>query len=155
MLVNDEIDPPSDGGPGCGSEWFRYLRASFILQFVNHGFSVPAGMIPADVIEIAYRIHQGQVIPDEFTLEQNFPNPFNPATHIRFSLAEGTDVRLEIYNILGEKVVTILDDYLDAGQHLIEWDGTNSTSQPVPSGIYFYRLATDSFSESKKMLLVK
>ena len=155
MLVNDEIDPPNDGGPGCGQQFFRYLRADFILTLINLGLKVPAGMIPADVIEIAYKLHVGETMPAEFALQQNYPNPFNPLTDIRFSLPEPARVRLDVYDILGRNVATLIDESLEAGEHIVQWDGRNVGGRDVASGIYFYRIVTKDFVETKKMVLIR
>jgi hypothetical protein len=94
-------------------------------------------------------------VPLDWSLSQNYPNPFNPSTTIRFSLPSSGYVTLDVYNILGQKVRTLVDENLTAGYKQIFWDGTNQQGQPVSSGIYFYRLKTDSFSETKKMVLMK
>ncbi len=91
-------------------------------------------------------------LPEEFALHQNCPNPFNPITIISFDLPEAANVKLEIFNILGQKVENLVDDYLDAGKYNITWD---SRSSDVPSGVYFYVIQAGKFSESKKMLLLK
>jgi hypothetical protein len=151
MLVNDEIDPPDDNGPGHGSPWCRYIRASFVLGFVNLGITVPVGMIPEDVIQIAYRIHSNEeIVPDEFALNQNYPNPFNPVTEISFNLPHSTDVKLEIFNIMGQKITTLIDKGLEAGSHKITWDGSN-----VASGVYFYRIQAGELNATRKMVLLK
>lgn len=89
-------------------------------------------------------------IPSEYSLEQNYPNPFNPITTIEFSIPEKSFVNLEVFNALGEKVTTLASKELSAGSYKYEWDGSN-----LPSGIYLYRLKTQSFSESRKMMLIK
>lgn len=94
-------------------------------------------------------------LPKEFRLNQNFPNPFNPTTEICFSLPSATDVTLDIYNISGRKVATLVDGYLQAGEHSVTWNGRFSDGMQVASGVYFYRIETDQFSDSKKMLLLK
>jgi hypothetical protein len=98
---------------------------------------------------------QGSVIPDKFELEQNYPNPFNPVTQISFSLPKSANVKLEIYNLLGQKVVTLYEGQLQAGNHQILWDGKNFKGELVSSGIYFYRLQAGDFMNIKKMILVK
>lgn len=150
LLVNDEIDPPDDGGPGYGSVWFRYIRASFILVKCNFGLKVPASIIPDDVIEIAYKLHNEGNLPEGFALHQNYPNPFNPVTEISFSLPEASIVKLEVLNMLGQKVATLTDSFLEAGEHNVGWDASD-----VASGVYFYRLSSGDFTESKKMILLK
>jgi hypothetical protein len=94
-------------------------------------------------------------IPDKFTLSQNYPNPFNPTTKIKFDIpAVGTgrdlSVQLRIYDILGREVSTLVNEQLKPGTYEVEWDGSN-----YPSGVYFYKLITDSFSEAKRMVLIK
>ncbi|CUT08818.1 Por secretion system C-terminal sorting domain-containing protein [Candidatus Kryptonium thompsonii] len=93
---------------------------------------------------------KGEIIPREFSLYQNYPNPFIPATVIEFDIAEVTDVRLEVYDVLGRKVKTILDERLEVGRYRVRFDGGD-----LVSGVYFYRLITDKFSSVKKMVLVK
>lgn len=86
---------------------------------------------------------------------RNYPNPFNPETTISFDLPEESDVRLEIYNIKGQKVKTLQSERLDAGNHSVIWNGTNSNSKQVASGVYFYRLTTGKKKLTKKMILMK
>ena len=90
------------------------------------------------------------VLPKQFALEQNRPNPFNPITEIRFSLPEACDVRLEIFNIMGQRVNTLVNKRLEAGHHSYSWDASN-----YASGIYFTRLRAGTFVDSKKMILLK
>lgn len=94
-------------------------------------------------------------IPDHFQLSQNYPNPFNPSTTIRFSLATAERVQLDIYNILGQHVTTLVEGNLGAGEHLIEWDATDGTGRSVATGVYLYRLSTDRQTQTKKMLFLK
>ncbi|MEW6413515.1 MAG: FlgD immunoglobulin-like domain containing protein [Candidatus Zixiibacteriota bacterium] len=95
-------------------------------------------------------------LPDKFNLRQNYPNPFNPATTIVFELPHGCEVSLEIHNILGQKVRTLLSrTRLAAGSHSMEWDGTDGAGQEVASGIYFYTLKTEENTAHRKMLLVR
>lgn len=94
-------------------------------------------------------------LPGHFALSQNYPNPFNPTTTISFSLPHQSRVRLSVYNILGQKVVTLIDDTKPAGTYSVDWIGTNSEGRPVASGVYFYRLETGTFTESRKMLLLR
>ncbi|MBD3217581.1 MAG: T9SS type A sorting domain-containing protein [candidate division Zixibacteria bacterium] len=91
-------------------------------------------------------------LPKKFQLCQNRPNPFNPITVINFDLPEACQVRLEVFNLLGQRVESLVDDYLDAGNHSITWDTRQSN---VSSGIYFYRIEAGKNIESKKMLLLK
>jgi hypothetical protein len=89
-------------------------------------------------------------LPSEFALHQNYPNPFNPMTEISFSLPNASDVKLEIYNTMGQRVATLVDDRLPAGTHSVTWDASSKAS-----GIYFYRLMAGDFAATRKMLLLK
>ena len=90
-----------------------------------------------------------------FELSQNHPNPFNLETRINFSLLQAGNVRLTVYNTLGQKVNTLVDDHKTAGEYSVRWDGTNSSGQELSSGMYFYKLEMGSQELSKKMFLMK
>lgn len=94
-------------------------------------------------------------LPRAYTLNQNFPNPFNPSTRIRFALPKEGKVTLEVYSILGSKVATLVDEFLSAGTKEAVWNGTDDAGQTQASGIYFYRLKAGDFTDVKKMLLTK
>jgi len=99
----------------------------------------------------------GQETPGtRYSLSQNYPNPFNPTTVIRFTVRERTPVRLHIYNVVGQRVRTLVDDVRTPGVvHTIEWNGRNNSGQSVASGVYFYRLVTTDFTQTRKMVLLK
>ena len=99
--------------------------------------------------------HDPNSIPDAHTLKQNYPNPFNPATSIEFSLSAAADVKLVIYNTLGEEVRQLVNESKAAGSYTISWDGKDNRNQPLPSGIYFYRFDANRVHDVKKMLLVR
>jgi hypothetical protein len=94
-------------------------------------------------------------LPTTYLLHQNSPNPFNPSTSIAFELPDAEHVKLAVYNILGQKVITLVDEYLGQGSHSVRWDGGDSRGNSVSSGIYFYRLQTDKFIDTKRMVLLK
>jgi hypothetical protein len=93
--------------------------------------------------------------PSSFTLSQNYPNPFNASTEINFSLARTGDVRLTVYNLLGQEVKTLVDGRILAGEHRVTWDGTDNQGALCATGVYLYRLQIEDRSESRKMLLLK
>jgi hypothetical protein len=93
--------------------------------------------------------------PKTFELKQNYPNPFNLSTTIAFDLPRHSHAKLMVYNLLGERVATILDRDLPAGSHRVTWNGVNSQNQTAASGIYFYRLNAGEYSQTRKMVLVK
>jgi len=94
-------------------------------------------------------------VPEELTLSNNYPNPFNPLTTIRFGLPKDRKVTLTIYSPTGERVATLVDGRLSAGYHQVQWDGTNASGTPVASGVYVYELKTGQQRLVKKMLLVR
>lgn len=96
-----------------------------------------------------------EYIPQEFELKQNYPNPFNPCTVISWQLAVGSHVELAIYNLLGQRVRTLVNTIWPAGSHKVEWDGKDNAGKELASGIYIYRLQTAEFISSRKMLLLR
>jgi hypothetical protein len=89
-------------------------------------------------------------IPSSYSLGQNYPNPFNPITNVKFSIVKSGDVRIVVYDLQGREVQTLVNERLNAGTYEVKFDGSMLTS-----GVYFYRLTTGGFSETKKMLLIK
>ncbi|MGE5500272.1 MAG: T9SS type A sorting domain-containing protein [Syntrophothermus sp.] len=94
-------------------------------------------------------------LPGEYQLDQNYPNPFNPATLIKFSLPETANIKLKIYNIDGREVRTLLDETEQAGTRIVNWDGKNNNGQDVSSGIYVYRIESEKFTQSRRMIKIK
>ncbi len=95
-------------------------------------------------------------IPAHFGLAQNYPNPFNPSTTIRYQLPVSGSVRLEIFNVAGHRIRTLLDSATkEAGVHAVEWDGTNDQGIQTGSGLYIYRIRVGGFQEVKRMMLIK
>jgi subtilisin family serine protease len=104
-------------------------------------------------VEETYMI-SGEV-PSGYALSQNHPNPFNPSTTISYSLPEAGQVELTIYNVRGQLVRSLVNQALPAGQHGVQWDGCDNRGQRATSGIYFYRLTVNSWSQAKKMMLIR
>jgi len=94
-------------------------------------------------------------LPRQFALHDNYPNPFNPETRIRFEVGKQENVQLIIYDMLGRKVRTLVNDNYDPGMYVINWDGMNDSRQPVSSGPYLYRIKAGEFIDHKKMILVR
>ena len=89
-------------------------------------------------------------VPAEYKLEQNYPNPFNPPTTIRYVLPVRSHVTISVYNTLGQKVATLVDEGEDAGNHEVRFDGTG-----LASGVYFYRIHAGDFLQARKLLLIR
>jgi hypothetical protein len=94
-------------------------------------------------------------VPKSYGLSQNYPNPYNLQTQIAYQLPQPGKVLLKIYNIRGELVRTLVNEYKPAGYHSVTWDGRNGDGVAVSSGIYFYKLSSGSFSATRKMVMLK
>jgi len=134
--------------------------AKDIADCINNGIVVTPGIIPLSTPNMAYKGGEDQMtqipsLPKEFSLEQNFPNPFNPDCEIGYSLPGDVQVNLSVYNMLGQKVKILVDEYQAAGQKTVHWDGTDEEGNKVSSGVYFYRIRAGDYTEAKKMILMK
>jgi hypothetical protein len=94
-------------------------------------------------------------IPNKFALSQNYPNPFNPTTTINFEIAKEAKVNVQIYDLLGNKVITLVNTNKLAGAYNVMWNGLNNAGEIMPTGTYFYRITAGSFTQTKKMVLMK
>jgi chitinase len=142
---------------------FEYARSKqiggLIIWELGGGYrsDMPEGQKDLLLQAIKNALHNGITgtegtgeLPEQFTLGQNYPNPFNPTTTIEFSLPNSAQVELNIYNVIGEKVATLVDQNLSAGLHNVSWDASN-----MPSGVYLYRLSAGKNVMVKKMVLSK
>jgi hypothetical protein len=127
--------------------WTAVSAAQHVLVLTGSGINADyIQLVRKDVISSV----EGKDVPLGYALAQNYPNPFNPATTIDFALGKASNVKLTIYNLLGQKVATLIDAPLGAGPHSVRFTATN-----LSTGVYFYRLEAGSFKENKKMLLLK
>ena len=94
-------------------------------------------------------------LPDKFTLHQNYPNPFNPTTTIGFEIPIPSQVSLKIYNLMGQEVRTLTHDWFPMGSHRLVWNGKDQQGIPVSAGVYIYRLQSQDFQKTRKMVLLK
>ncbi|MGD1046431.1 MAG: putative Ig domain-containing protein [Bacteroidota bacterium] len=109
-----------------------------------------------NIISVLTGVDEGENrIPKDFNLDQNYPNPFNPTTVIGYQLSINSNVKLTIYNLLGENIKTLQKGFQNAGEHSVTWDGMDDKSTPVSSGMYFYRLEAGNSALQKKMLLLR
>ncbi len=97
------------------------------------------------------------VLPKLFAMGQNYPNPFNPSTTVAFDIPEGKEVnvRLNVYNMRGQLIRTLVNEVKSEGSYQIQWDGADNYGRRVSSGVYFYRITTGEFSQTRKMVLLK
>jgi len=134
--------------------------AGRIADCINLGDPVPEGWVDPSTPRIDYLGtlsggDESRTIPDQFSLGQNCPNPFNPSTQIAYNLAAPADVRLVVYNLLGQPVRILVDDIQPAGAYTVTWNGADDAGRPAASGVYQYRLTAGDLSAAKKMLLIK
>lgn len=94
-------------------------------------------------------------VPYSYSLDQNYPNPFNPVTVFSYSVARKTHVNIAVFNILGQTVATLVDEDVEAGPHKVVWEGIDDNGNPAASGIYFYKMYTGSYVETRKMVLMR
>ena len=95
------------------------------------------------------------MIPQKFELQQNYPNPFNSSTKIRFGLPKRAAVKITIYDLLGRIVITLIEQTLSKGWHVVNWNGENTYGKQVAAGLYFYKFETKQFSAIRKMIYNK
>ncbi len=143
----------------CFDSAFSPPVASWVFSDMD-GNSFPPAIAPAVCFPVASQNPNAAdgynpSIPYAFSLAQNRPNPFNPTTVIEFSLARTTHVDISIYNILGQEVVTLVRGEMGAGPHQVRWDGSDANGDEVASGIYLYRIDTESFVATRKMALMR
>lgn len=98
---------------------------------------------------------KNNIVPENFHLKQNYPNPFNPSTKIEFGIPKYSTVSLKIFNTAGQLVKTLINTNLQAGEYSIQWNGKDESGITVSSGIYFYSLSADDYSETKRLVLLK
>ena len=113
-----------------------------------------------ELVNSAYRgfplqVEAKDVLPRVAALYENYPNPFNPSTEIRFDIPTARDVQLRVYNQLGQTVRTLVDRQMKAGSYRVSWDGATEQGAKVASGVYFYSLKAGDFKQIRKMTLVK
>lgn len=106
-------------------------------------------------VERLTSIRNEGIVPTSFGLEQNYPNPFNASTRISFSLLESCHVNLDVFDMTGRKVATLENGHFEAGNYSVVWNGKTDSGALLSSGIYFYKLRTDSFVDTKRMLMLK
>jgi len=116
---------------------------------------------PVDSIIISFRsdfglvAEQDRMIANDFELQQNYPNPFNPSTKLNYQLPERSFVTLKVYDILGNEVATLVNEEKPAGSYEVDFTVRQNSILSLSSGIYFYQLKTDSYINTKKMIIIK
>ncbi|MCH7691735.1 MAG: T9SS type A sorting domain-containing protein [candidate division Zixibacteria bacterium] len=157
-----DVSSPKQWNSGQSSD----IDFEFVLQFTSGDgpgpfpyrcLVHPTLMIDTIFVTVATDVNDDlpQELPDRYSISQNYPNPFNLSTTIRYTLPTRSKVTISIYNIMGQKVNTIVDGTKSAGSYTAYWNGTDKAGKVVSSGVYFYRLHAEDFVETKRMLLLK
>jgi hypothetical protein len=155
-VLRIDLSTDIDGQPEVST------RANIVGVLSQYDYSTPLNgfyeFMPrfySDFTWLSTGVGEDVTIPNDYALSQNYPNPFNPSTMISFNLKNKAHVSLSIYNIMGAKVNTLVNQELEPGAHSVRWDGVNGAGEKVSSGIYFYKLDTNEFSATKRMVLLK
>ncbi|MBN2461897.1 MAG: T9SS type A sorting domain-containing protein, partial [Candidatus Cloacimonetes bacterium] len=136
------------------SAYSGYVRLRFI--FGSDAYVTGEGWYIDDIVIGSYTGNNNEtIVPQTYNLFQNYPNPFNPVTVISFSIPETAVTEIDIYNIRGQKVKSLLYDTLTAGEYSIDWNGSDDSGNRVSSGIYLYRLRSGIYQSTRKMILMK
>jgi hypothetical protein len=128
-------------------EWFVTPEGTYSTSVVSNFNYIYRSPTDAD--------DRDQPVPHRYALNGNYPNPFNPRTTIRYSLASRSAVRLDIFNILGQSVKTLVDEVQSAGEHSVVWEGNHESGAAAAAGVYFYRLQAGDYRTTRKMILLK
>ena len=144
-----------NGGSALSSEdlrMFGTLGQAIVGVTSNSSNSNKVGFwyLPIDLITSVEQLQRSDNLPKEFRLQQNYPNPFNPSTTIRFAIPQRSDVTLKLYDILGRKVATLVDERLKTGEYNVVFDAS-----ALASGVYVYRIQAGEFVRSMKLMLLK
>lgn len=166
-IFERDVADPLPGGPGIA---FDAVDNAYLTDFGNdsvyvyspthqrlHAYAVGDGPLSIAIYEPGGNsiAPEDRTVAQQFLLYPNFPNPFNPETTIRFDLRRSLPVRLEVYNLAGQRIRTLVNGRLSAGLHAVQWDGHNDAGIPAPSGIYFYRLQAGSEWRARPMHLIR
>ncbi len=170
FIMNSDYDPVNGGGyddsnygPAADVVWAIWPQARGGRFFQHDNFDLffyyQKGMTTGNIYTFnpldALGVNNEENTPLSFALFPNYPNPFNPSTQIHFTLAKMVNTKLTIFNVLGQRVKSLVNNQLSSGDYKMIWDGKNDNGEQVSSGIYFYRLQAGDFVQSRKMVLIR
>jgi hypothetical protein len=139
----------NDNESSVGTDHFINLTSDLLSATVRNQWSVMGDHQLVDVVTVGVE-EIPDAVPAVYSLSQNYPNPFNPVTNIRFAIPEGGLVTMKVYNLLGQEVASLVNEYKNAGTYNVDFDGVNLTS-----GVYFYTINAGNYTATKKMILMK
>jgi hypothetical protein len=140
------------------------FASNVIVSEIRDGKSVQEHVLPPNssltitdknVSSLLFSLVNGKAAPTAFELSQNYPNPFNPTTRLTVSVPFDSHVDVSVYNLIGEKIATLLEGNVSAGYHTVEWNGAGAHGTVSPSGIYFVRMTAGSYSAIRRMMFLK
>jgi plastocyanin len=150
VLADDGSFTSGNPAPATWEYTFTFTAAGNNPYYCEpHGGPGGSGMSGEIIVQTPVSV-EDETIVDQFQLEQNYPNPFNPSTRINYSLPGASFINLKVYDILGNEVAVLVDEEKQVGSYQIEFNASDLTG-----GVYFYQLKTNSFVETKKMILMK
>lgn len=157
---NAAVTTKPDMDAGGGSPDFGQTQMPFVFSYPTSSPLYTAGTSNQPLGDLNYfgipvSVTNDEILATDYQLYPNYPNPFNPSTNIRYSLPAAGNVKVEIFNTLGQLVNTIVNNYQEAGSHNVVWNGSDMNGNQVSTGIYIYKLTTNNFVSAKKMVLVK
>jgi hypothetical protein len=157
FTIFHNITPSYNNGIAYESRSYRTVGTSFEITGLGGDYTLDDAVY--GILEF-FDVLSGSeaddpIIPVVTELKQNYPNPFNPETTISFALNTSDHVEIEVFNLVGQKVKTLIKEDIDAGYHSIIWNGTDDSENQVASGIYLYKLKTGRYTSTKKMILMK
>jgi hypothetical protein len=163
LYVGELLDAPQEIAPGVHIQFATLstgggYRGIAVIKGLVHELTIGGQEFWIDNICASNEvvgIAEDAMLTQQFRLGQNYPNPFNPTTSIACYLPQSGYVKMAVYNALGQQVTMLQDGFLPAGDHIITWDGKDQMLQEVCSGIYFYRIHTGNFTQTKKMVLIR
>jgi len=136
-----------------------YWNYLYVVEDHSHGAHNPKyviGLLQTTVNQLTGIDFSGnEPLPAEYVLTQNYPNPFNPTTNFKVGMVKSGEVRVEVFNVLGARVATLMNGTYAPGVYQVSWDGRDESGREVAGGIYIYRMQTAEFSSVKKMILMK
>ena len=143
--------------------WSPFVDDSIVSYFNNNNFCPPypsciensMGIQDTSNCQVAMNINSSAFMPHSFSLSQNYPNPFNPTTQIQYDLPELEFVSIDIYDLMGRRVKSLINNNQDAGYRSVYWNATNDLGQPVSAGMYIYTIQAGEFRQTRKMVLLK
>ena len=164
-IIVDSIYIDQNNGSGFWvslGEYFLTADVEVTVKVMDTGESSVGVVLRADAVKFSLieevtgiESSSSESIPNKYHLHQNYPNPFNPETVIVYQIPKAEHVKIEVFNLLGERMKTLINLFLAAGNHSITWDGKNYNGSQVASGTYFYRIKAGNFIQTKKMIYLR